>query len=148
MKKLSVLLLPLFVLTLNSYSQNIDSLRLSSKEIPEGYSLSKEDQCISIQACTFYDSPDIYEMLIGKIKRKDIQNFTSKRDNGSIMYFEFDGDFQGEGFLGGLLWGGSKRTKEHPETYLAKKNILIIWSFNKGSAIQKISEDKIKKLLK
>lgn len=148
MKKLSAFLFFASFLILPSYGQSIDSLALSSKEIPEGYSLSKKDQCISIQACTFYDSPDIYEMLIGKIKRKEIQNFVSKKDNGSIMYFEFDGDFKGEGFLEGLLWGGSKPTKEHPETYLAKKNILVIWSFNKGSAIQKMSEDKITNILK
>ena len=63
------------------------------------------------------------------------------------MYFEFETDFKGEGFLDGLLWGGDKPTKEHPEEYYAKGNFLIIWSFKKGSTIKKISKDKIKAIL-
>jgi hypothetical protein len=142
-----VAILFLFV-SLKSMGQTIDSLKITDKEMPKEYKLTKEAKCISIEACTFYDSPEMYEMIIGKIKRKEIQNFESKKDNGSIMYFEFDGGFKGEGFLGGLLWGEGGPSKEHPEKYFAKGNMLVIWSFNKGSEIEKISEGKIKRLLK
>lgn len=136
-----------FIVLLRFSGPSIDNLKITDNELPKGYSFSKNINCKSIQAATFYDSPGIYESIIGKVKRKDIQNFESKNDNGSIMYFEFDGDFKGDGFLDGLLWGGDKPTKEHPEKYIAKKNILVIWSFNNGSQVEKISEDKIKKLL-
>jgi hypothetical protein len=89
----------------------------------------------------------MYEALIGKLKSKQIQNFDSKKDKGSIMYFEFEDGFKGEGFLGPLLWGGDKPTKEHPEEYYAKGNFLIIWSFKKGSVITKTSKDKIESIL-
>lgn len=59
------------------------------------------------------------------------------------MYFEFEDEFKGESFLGGLLWGGNKPTKQYPEEYIAKENFLIIWSFKKGSIITKASKDKI-----
>lgn len=136
------------LLTIQSRGQSIDSLKLSDKEIPEGYTLTKNNNCISIQACTFYDNPDMYGALIGKIKSKQIQNFDNKRDKGSIMYFEFEDGFKGEGFLGSLLWGGDKPTKEHPEEYYAKGNFLIIWSFKKGSLVTKTSKDKIVAVLK
>ena len=142
-----ILAVMLFVIS-NVLGQSLDSLKITDKEMPKEYTISKKSKCISIQACTFYDSPEMYETLIGKIKRKDIQDFESKADNGSIMYFEFENGFKGEGFLGGLLWGGDKPTKEHPEEYFAKGNILIIWSFKKGSQIKHISEVKIKSLLK
>lgn len=132
----------------NVNAQNIDSLKLSGKEIPEGYKITKDNNCISIQACTFYDDPGMYEMLIGKIKSKSIQNFDSKNDKGSIMYFEFEDDFKGESFLGGLLWGGDKPTSEHPEEYYAKGKFLVIWSFNKGSAVVKASKEKVTTILK
>lgn len=91
----------------------------------------------------------MYEMFIGKIKKKEIQNFESKNDRGSIMYFEFDKEFKGAGFLDGLLWGQPmKPTKEHPEQFFTKGNFLVIWSFHKGSAIEKISEEKVKRILK
>ena len=141
---LSFILLFIF----QSKGQSIDSLKLSDKEIPEGYSLTKNNNCISIQACTFYTNPGIYEMLIGKLKSKQIQNFDSKNDKGSIMYFEFEEEFKGEGFLGALLWGGNKPTKEHPEEYYTKRNYLIIWSFKKGSAVAKASKNKISAILK
>jgi len=147
MTKFLTILSIAFLFTIESNGQSIDSLKLSDKEIPEGYSLTKENNCISIQACTFYENPEMYEALIGKLKSKQIQNFDSKKDKGSIMYFEFEDGFKGEGFLGPLLWGGDKPTKEHPEEYYAKGNFLIIWSFKKGSVITKTSKDKIKGIL-
>ena len=131
------------LLTIKSNGQIIDSLKLSSKEIPAGYSLTEENNCISIQACSFYDNPEMYGALIGKLKSKQIQNFDSKKDKGAIMYFEFEDGFKGEGFLGGLLWGGNKPTKEHPEEYYSKGNLLIIWSFKKGSLVTMTSKNKI-----
>lgn len=137
-----------FFMTIYVNGQKIDSLQLTGKEMPENYSLTKDNNCISIQACLFYDSPGMYEMLIGKLKTKRIQNFDNKKDKGSIMYFEFEDEFKGEGFLGGLLWGGDKPTKEHPEEYFTKGKFLIIWSFNKGSLITKTSKDKVMAMLK
>ena len=148
MTKLLTILFAAFLLTIQSNGQSIDSLKLSDKEIPEGYTLTKSNNCISIQACTFYGNPEMYGALIGKLKSKQIQNFDSKKDKGSIMYFEFEDSFNGEGFLGGLLWGGDKPTQEHPEEYYAKGNILIIWSFKKGSIVTKTSRDKIITALK
>jgi len=148
MTKFLTILFITFLSTIESNGQSIDSLKLSDKEIPEGYSLTKENNCISIQACTFYENPEMYEALIGKLKSKQIQNFDNKKDKGSIMYFEFEDGFKGEGFLGPLLWGGDKPTKEHPEEYYAKGNFLIIWSFKKGSVIAKTSKDKIESILR
>ena len=137
-----------FFFAITSIGQTIDSLKLVDNEIPEGYTLTTKNNCISIQACTFYDNPEMYGMLIGKLKSKQIQNFDGKKDNGSIMYFEFENGFKGEGFLGSLLWGGNKPTKEHPEEYYANGNFLIIWSFKKGSLLAKTSMEKIKSILK
>ena len=103
MTKLLSILSVVLLLTIQSSGQSIDSLKLSDKEIPEGYTLTKTNNCISIQARTFYDSPDMYGALIGKVKSKQIQSFDNKKDKGSIMYFEFEHGFKGEGFLGGLL---------------------------------------------
>ena len=148
MTKLLTILSVVLLLTIQSSGQSIDSLKLSDKEIPEGYTLTKTNNCFSIQACTFYDSPDMYQALIGKVKANQIQNFDNKKDKGSIMYFEFEDGFKGEGFLERLLWGGDKPTKEHPEEYYAKGNFLVIWSFKKGSVVTKISKDKIIAALK
>ena len=136
-------ILTLFVLTAAKLGGlTIDNLKLTDQEIPKEYSIAKENNCISIQACTFYDSPEMYEMFIGKVKNKAYQSFESANDKGSIMYFEFENGFKGQGFLDGLLWGGDKKpTKMHPEKYLAKGNFLVIWSFNKGSEVEKILED-------
>ncbi|MGK2862205.1 MAG: hypothetical protein ACSLE0_09750, partial [Chitinophagaceae bacterium] len=106
MTKLPTTFFLVFILTIHSNAQSIDSLKLSDKEIPEGYNLTNANNCISIQACSFYSNPEMYGGLIGKLKSKQIQNFDSKKDKGSIMYFEFEDGFKGDGFLGGLLWGG------------------------------------------
>ena len=84
----TVLTLTVFF-SMYSYGQSLHSLKLSVKEIPGDYSISKNTNCNGVQECIFYENPRMYEMLIGKIRKKEIQNFESKNDNGSIMYFEF-----------------------------------------------------------
>ena len=148
MKKLIKMLTFALFLTIKTNGQNIDSLQLTEKEVLENYSFTKDNNCISVQACSFYNDPGMYGMLIGKLKQKKIQNFDNKKDKGCIMYFEFEDGFKGDGFLGGLLWGGDKPTKEHPEEYYTKGNFLIIWSFKKGSPLTKISKNKILTVLK
>lgn len=134
--------------SLNLFGQNIDSLQLTAKEIPENYTFNNDNNCISIQARILFDKPGIYEMIIGKIKNKRIQSFDSKKESGCILYFEFESEFKAKGFLEGLLWGEGKPSKEHPEEYFNSGNYLVIWSFKKGSPVKKISEEKIKLLLK
>jgi hypothetical protein len=148
MKKL-IYTLSLFLFISNGlYSQTIKDLELRSEEIPKSYHSTENENCISIQVCTLFKSTDIYSSFFGKVKNKKVQNFESEKDSGSIMYFEFEKEFTGVGFLEGLLWGKSKKpTKDHPETIYNKGNFLIIWSFNPGSEIQKISEEKVKQIL-
>ena len=79
MTKFLTILSVAFLFTIKSNGQSIDSLKLSDKEIPNGYAFVKENNCISIQACTFYETPEMYGELIGKLKGKQIQNFDSKK---------------------------------------------------------------------
>lgn len=90
-----------------SYGQDFDKLKLKQEELPNGYSFTNELNCMSIQACDFYNSTTMYSSLVGKVKQKTIQSFDGKSDDGVIMYFEYENKFEGEGFLKGLLWGQS-----------------------------------------
>jgi len=142
---LSVLFL---LLTTNLFSQTIADLKLKSKEIPKSYFLSDGNNCVSVQACTFYNDIETYSNIVGVIKSKAMQSFKSKTDSGSIMYFEFENRFKGDRFLQGLLWGKDKEpTDAHPEEYLAKGKFLIIWSFHPDSTIKEKSETKIDAIL-
>ena len=96
MKK--IILLFTLVSSIHLSAQGFEKIKLSESEIPSGYLSTDAPQCISIQACTFYESPGMYSALIGKLKSKDIQNFENKKDGGSIMYFEFEKDFEMEAF--------------------------------------------------
>jgi hypothetical protein len=142
---LSVLFL---LLSTTLFSQTIADLKLKPKEIPKTYALSDGNICITPQACNFYNDIATYSNFVGTVKSKSIQSFKSKKDSGSIMYFEFDHTFKGDRFLQGLLWGkDGQPTDEHPEEYLAKGKFLIIWSLRSDSAIKEKSETKIEALL-
>jgi hypothetical protein len=142
---LSVLLL---LLTANLFSQTITDLKLKNKEIPKGYTLSDGNNCVSVQACTFYNDIETYSNIVGKVKSKAMQSFKSRPDTGSIMYFEFEHVFKGERFLQGLLWGKTGQpTDEHPEEYVVKGKFLIIWSFHPDSPVREKSEAKIETIL-
>lgn len=147
--RLSLVILILTTLTFHStFGQVLEKLKLTDTEVPEKYKRTDKMLYKSIQAGPFYKQTDFYESFIGKIKNKEFQSYESKDDNGAIYYYEFEEDFKQQGFLEGLLWGGKKPTKAHPEEYFVKDNILIIWSFVDKSELKKISKDKILALLK
>lgn len=147
--KITIPLSALFLLlTTTLFSQTIADLKLKSKEIPKTYILSDGNNCVSIQACTFYNDIETYSNIVGKVKSKAIQSFKSKTDSGSVMYFEFEHTFKGDRFLQGLLWGkNGQPSDEHPEEYLAKGKFLIIWSFHPDSIIKEKSEAKVDAVL-
>ena len=147
--KITIPLSALFLLlTTNLFSQTIADLKLKNKEIPKSYFLSDGNNCVSVQACTFYNDIETYSNIVGTVKSKQMQSFKSKTDSGSIMYFEFENRFKGDRFLQGLLWGKDKEpTDAHPEEYLAKGKFLIIWSLHPDSTIKEKSEAKIDAIL-
>ena len=144
--------LPMLILvTIAFYSasgQGLERLKLKETELPEKYKVADTMLYKSIQAGLFYKQTDLYESFIGKIKEKAFQSYESKGDEGTIFYYEFETAFEQTGFLEGLLWGGKKPTKAHPEEYFVKDNILVIWSFAGKSELKKISKHKIIELLK
>jgi hypothetical protein len=132
----------------STYGQGFEKLKLTDAEVPDKYKPTDEMLYKSIQAGTFYEQTDIYESLIGKIKNKTFQSYESKDDKGANYYYEFEENFDRQDFLEGLLWGGKKPTKAHPEEIFVKDNILVIWSFADKSELKKISKDKVTSLMK
>jgi hypothetical protein len=89
-----------------TFGQSIDSLKLSDSEIPAGYSKSDQIRCVTPHGCSFYNQTDMYESLFGKVAKKEFQSYYKKGDRGSILYLEFEKEFNCQSFLNGLLWGG------------------------------------------
>lgn len=136
------------ILTTPMFAQAIEKLKLTATEVPEKYKQTDEMLSKAVQPPLFYEQTDLYASFLGKVKSKEFQSFESKDDSGTIYYFEFEKDFTQQGFLEGLLWGGKKPTKAHPEEYFVKGNILVIWSFADKSELKKLSKEKITTLLK
>ena len=134
----------LLMFSMNIFSQKIEKIKLTELEIPKEYKLTENSQCKSIQANLLFKNPEMYEMIYGKIKSKEIQNFESSQDSGSILYLKFENDFENENFIKGLIWGKSKKpTNGNPEEIFIKKNTVIIWSFEKESLLKELSKKKI-----
>lgn len=129
-------------------SQSFDSLKLKDSEIPAGYKKSNDLLCRTPHASSLYDQANMFEVILGKVDRKDFQSFDKKGDSGSILYFQFQKDFTAQAFLAGLLWGSDgKPGKSEPDEYFAKGNILVIWSLNFKSTIKSLSQQKVQKIL-
>ncbi len=147
MFKAIYLSLYLLITIISSKGQSIDSLRLNDSEIPIGYAKSNELLCKTPHALSIYQQMDMFESFLGKLEHKDFQSFEKKGDSGSILYFQFQKDFTGQGFLDGLLWGSDgKPSKSEPDEYFAKGNILVVWSFNLKSNLKSISKEKVERL--
>ena len=144
MKKIILITSCLIMFTISLFSQKLEKIKLTELEIPAEYKLSENSQCKSIQASTLFKNPEMYEMIYGKIKNKQIQNFENAKDSGSVLYIEFEKNFENESFIKSLIWGKSdKPTKKNPEEIFVKNNVLIIWSFEDKSELKIISKKKI-----
>ncbi|MBK8291918.1 MAG: hypothetical protein IPK96_14295 [Flammeovirgaceae bacterium] len=122
----------LFLTTLTYYStlgQGLDKLKLTDGEVPEKYKSTDKMLYKSIQAGTFYEQTDLYESFVGKLRIRNFNPMRVKMTKEQSITMSLKEEFTQEGFLEGLIWGGKKPTKAHPEEYLVKDNILIIWSF-------------------
>ena len=146
MKK--ILFLFLLFYSIIGYCQDVkfDSILINPNELPSEFKTTKELECQSIQAKLFYNSPEIYNFILGKLTNKQFQTFEYEGNSGSILYFEFDKESkESKGFIEGLLWGGKKPTKLHPENIFTKGNFLIITSFPFKSKINEILTEIISK---
>jgi hypothetical protein len=133
---------------ISAKGQNLDSLKLTESEIPAGYTKSNELLCKTPHSLSLYQQMDMFESFLGKLDHKDFQSFDKKGDSGSILYFQFQKEFTGQGFLDGLLWGSdNKPSKSEPDEYYVKGNILVVWSFNYKSTLKSISKEKVQKVL-
>jgi hypothetical protein len=138
MKKLLFLLAFIYSSIGFSQSDKIDSLEIKSTEVSTEYKTADKLECQSIQSKLLYENPEMYSFILGKTVDKRFQTFEYNGKKGSILYFEFDKEADGgKGFIEGLLWGGKKPDKIHPEQIITKGNVMIILSFPYKSEIGK-----------
>jgi len=138
MNKLLILFTLIYTSIGFSQSKAIDSIEIKSTEISTEYKSSKKLECQAIQSKLLYENPEMYSFILGKTIDKRFQTFKYKGKKGSILYFEFDKDAEGgKTFIEGLLWGGKKPNKAHPENIIIKGKIMIVLSFPFKSKIGK-----------
>ena len=131
MKKLLLFLTSLFCFSM-SFSQTlkVDSLKIKSENISIEHTVLTELKCQSIQSKLLYDNPSMYSFILGNLQEKGFQTIKLNGVTGSILYFIFDKETNGsKGFIEGLLWGGNKPTKDHPEEIIFNGNTMIIISY-------------------
>jgi hypothetical protein len=138
MKKLLILIVLIYTNIGFSQSKAIDSIQIKATEISAEYKISEKLECQAIQSKLLYENPEMYSFILGKTINKRFQTFEYDGKKGSILYFEFDKEAEnGKGFIEGLLWGGKKPNKAHPEQVITKGKIMIILSFPFKSKIGK-----------
>ncbi|TXE15982.1 hypothetical protein ES692_14595 [Psychroserpens burtonensis] len=121
-----------------SPSETINTIKIKPTVLPKEYKSSQDIECQAIQSKLLYKNPEMYRFIIGKTIEKQCQTFEHKGKKGSLLYFEFDRNAnEGKGFVEGLLWGGEKPSKAHPETIITKGNIIIVLSFPFKSDLSK-----------
>ena len=132
MKRIQFTFCAFIICALQGFSQTetIDSIEIKPEQIQVEHTFLKKLNCQSIQAKLLYNDPSMYSFILGNLIEKKFQTIEIDNQTGSILYFVFDKEPKNaRGFIEGLLWGGDKRSKEHPEEIITKGNSLIILSF-------------------
>lgn len=102
-----------------------------------GAELGKNLIAKSIQVQYFFLRPDTYSVMLPPLAEKDIQSIETKTGRGSVMFFRYEGEAESmKGFLTGLFYGPSGApSADHPEEFIVRNDMLIIFCFEKNSAL-------------
>lgn len=115
----------------------IDKILVRVAELPEHVKLVEGMPTVSRQPRSYFETADPAEpkSIIPIPKRKKCQSFTAEGGQpGSVFLFEFaEGDVnRARAFLPGYLWGGDRRTRQHPEELIVHENMVWVLSFPRG----------------
>lgn len=114
----------------------IHSLLFQSSELPDAV-LGKDLIAKSIQVQYFFLRPGTYETVLPPLAEKEIQSLETKSDRGAIMFFRYAGEIESaKDFLTRLFYGpAGEPSADHPEEFVLRNDTLVIFCFEKGSAL-------------
>lgn len=118
-------------------------------ELP-GTIVGKDLIAKSIQVQYFFLRPDTYSAVLPPLAEKDIQSLKSNNSNGSIMIFRYESEIESaKSFLTGLFYGNSGTpSPDHPEEFILKGDIMVIFCFEKESALGAEAKKRVLEKLK
>jgi tetratricopeptide (TPR) repeat protein len=123
----------------------LESLKVPASELPAGWKLLDEVRCVSVQARTLYDGS-----LDGKLfptpKAKAVQTIDAgKGSAGSVLLFEYAEPIEPHlAAVRGLVWGGMKQTRQHPEDIAAHDRFLVVLSFPMNAEEAEFAKDRLR----
>lgn len=130
---------------------NMNEVKLTQEDLPEGYSFHYEVICYSFQAGLYFNNPSFYDFFLGTtFVKKEFQSIKGPEgDQGSILYIQYKNDLDKASiaFLQGMIWGEDGPTNLHPEDIFINGKNVIIWSFKRDSLIKRISQQKLHDVL-
>ncbi|PJZ76311.1 hypothetical protein [Leptospira neocaledonica] len=100
---------------------------------------------LSNQVLLFYERPEIYEQIIGRVEKAHISLQCGKKIS-SILYFKFPNASLADknlGFIESLIWGKEGISKLHPERIQKYSNIIAIFSSSDSSVIDYLQLGKV-----
>ncbi len=121
-----------------SKTENFEKIKLTEDDM-RGYETQYIQHFYSMQQVSFYQSQEIYEAVLPKLKERYTQSVCRGETEGTIFYYYFDGKIESKKtFLKGLFYGeDGKPSKEHPETFICKGNLLVVFSYPYRDALAK-----------
>ena len=114
-------------------------LMIASADLKGRGSLGRDLICKSIQVQFYFLRPDAYSQLMPPVLEKEIQSVERDGDRGSIMFFRYGGDIENmKGFFTGLFYGpDGAPSEDHPEEFIISRDLLVIFGFERNSALRK-----------
>ncbi|HOT63362.1 MAG TPA: hypothetical protein PLU93_10915 [Treponemataceae bacterium] len=121
-----------------SKTENFEKIKLTEDDM-RGYEMQYIMHYYSRQQMLFYQSQDAYESVLPKLTERYTQSVCRGETEGTIFYYYFDGTIESKrAFLEGLFYGeDGKPSKEHPETFICKGNLLVVFSYPYRDALAK-----------
>ncbi len=129
-------------------SSRISHLLFRDGELPDT-TVGKDLIAKSIQVMYFFLKTDTYNTTLPPLTEKDIQSFETKSEKGSMMIFRYESTIENaKDFFTGLFYGHyGTPSEDTPEEFVVKKDTMVIFCFEKGSALgNKVKKRVLEKL--
>lgn len=113
-----------------SKTDHFEDIKLNEDDL-RGYDMQYILHYYSQQQVIFYENPEMHESVLPKVVERYTQSVCKGDTEGTIFYYYFDRKIESrKGFFEGLFYGeDGKPSKEHPETFICKGNILVVFSY-------------------
>ncbi len=116
----------------------LSHLRLQPSDLGGRCAIGETLYCTTFQVRAYFSNPEIYDRMLPPLAEKSVQSIEGSGEKGSVICFRYRGSIEAyRGFFTGLFYGDDRGpSQEHPEEMVIRGDTMVVFCFQKQSALK------------